>query len=204
MPISLNTKFEIPERKTFDAMPADMYQVQITDITEKLMPPYGKPFDIPDEEKEIFLNYEFTILDDGEYRGRKLWKTVRPVPPTPPEDAKFKPSWMWKIVSAVNGEAMSYANGINWGAEETNALIGKQLRLTVTKTDKGEKSYNNITEVLPVKIQLEPIEANNEPADDKAENHASQSNLEGNMGNLAPDIARTAGRIEDEVDSIPF
>jgi hypothetical protein len=91
MPVSPNTKFETPERKIYEALPADMYQVQITDIAEKLMPPYGKPFDIPDEEKETFINFEFTILDEGEYRGRKLWKAVRPVPPTPPEDSKFKP-----------------------------------------------------------------------------------------------------------------
>ncbi|HEX8196374.1 MAG TPA: hypothetical protein VF571_09315 [Pyrinomonadaceae bacterium] len=168
MPVSPNTKFEIPERKIYDAIPGDVYQVQVTDISEKLMPPYGKPFDIPDEEKETFINFEFTILDDGEYRGRKLWKAVRPVPPTPPEDSKFKPSWMYRIVSAIQGMPMTYANGIDWGADQTNDLIGKQMRVTVTKTEKGEKSYNNITEVLPAKVQLEPIEANNEPTSETA------------------------------------
>ncbi len=97
MPVSPSTKFETPERKIYDAIPGDVYQVQVTDISEKLMPPYGKPFDIPDEEKETFINFEFTILDDGEYRGRKLWKAIRPVPPTPPEDSKFKPSWMYQF-----------------------------------------------------------------------------------------------------------
>lgn len=170
MPVSPNTKFEVPERKNYEAIPGDVYQVQVTDISEKLMPPYGRPFDIPDEEKETFINFEFTILDEGEYRGRKLWKAIRPVPPTPPEDSKFKPSWMFRIVSAIQGMPMTYANGINWGAEQTNDLIGKQMRVTVTKTDKGEKSYNNITEVLPAKVQLEPIEANNEPvAESKTE-----------------------------------
>lgn len=219
MPVSPNVKFETPERKVYDAIPGDVYQVQITDITEKLMPPYGKPFDIPDEEKETFVNFEFTILDEGEYRGRKQWKAVRPVPPTPPEDTKFKPSWMYRIVSAVNGMPMTYAGGIDWNADSTNSMIGKQLRVTVTKTDKGEKSYNNITEVLPAKVQLSPIEANNEqPAEPKTsapapetalsgyekakaqadrlspQNHPAQSNTE---PQVAPDIAETAQQMED-------
>lgn len=202
MPVSQTTKFEIPERKNYEAMPGDVYQVQITDITEKLMPPYGKPFDIPDEEKEIFLNFEFTILDEGEYRGRKLWKTVRPVPPTPPEDSKFKPSWMFRLVSAVFDKPMTYATAVDWGVEETNNLIGKQLRLTVTKTEKGEKSYNNITEVLPVKTQLEPIEDNSR----QEENRSSTGQIEGNTGNVAPDIAETAKQMESEINAedIPF
>jgi hypothetical protein len=224
MPVSSTTKFEIPERKIYEAMPGDVYQVQITDISEKLMPPYGKPFDIPDEEKETFINFEFTILDEGEYRGRKLWKAVRPVPPTPPEDSKFKPSWMYRIVSAVNGLPMTYSNGINWSADETNAMIGKQLRLTVTKTDKGEKSYNNITEVLAAKVQLPPVEANNEPQiDPKAETgstgfdkfKAAAQNLPGgnrpatgqNEPPVAPDIAEMAEQMAGEdisVEDIPF
>lgn len=227
MPVSQSTKFEIPERKIYDAIPGDVYQVQVTDIAEKLMPPYGKPFDIPDEEKETFINFEFTILDEGEYRGRKLWKAIRPVPPTPPEDSKFKPSWMYRFVSAINGMPMTYANGVDWGAEQTNDLIGKQLRVTVTKTDKGEKSYNNITEVLPAKVQLEPIEANNEPLEpqktiaqtsktplsgyEKAKAVANslsggnRSNLSQN-GAVAPDIAETAQEMENEIDvsDIPF
>lgn len=225
MPVSPSTKFEIPERKIYDAIPGDVYQVQVTDISEKLMPPYGKPFDIPDEEKETFINFEFTILDEGEYRGRKLWKAIRPVPPTPPEDSKFKPSWMYRFVSAINGMPMTYANGINWSADETNALIGKQLRVTVTKTDKGEKSYNNITEVLPAKIQLEPIEANNEPVPeptsvaqnapsetpgyDKLKSMAERLNVSPASQNepVAPDIAETAQAMEDgeiDVRDIPF
>lgn len=224
MPVSSTTKFIMPERKDYDALPADMYQVQITDISEKLMPPFGKPFDIPDEEKETFINFEFTILDEGEHRGRKLWKAVRPVPPTPPESNKFKPSWMYRIVSAVSG-GMTYSSGIDWGAEETNAMIGKQLRVTVTRTEKGEKAYNNITEVLSAKTSLPPIEANNEPADQpKAETAspgfdkfkkqaeaigAGKNSMAGqNEPPIAADIAEEAARIEAgedvNVEDVPF
>lgn len=161
MPVSNNVKFEVPEKKVYEALPANVYQVQITDISDSLKAPYGKPRDIPDEEKEIFLTFEFTILDEGEYRGRKLWKDMRPVPPTPPEGT-FKASWMHRLVSAVQGMPVTLANGVNWGAEETNGLIGQQLRIVVTRTDKGDKVYNNITEVLPVEKSLDPVEASNE------------------------------------------
>lgn len=222
MPVSSSTQFKMPERQNYEAIPGDVYQVQVTDISEKLMPPYGKPFDIPDEEKETFINFEFTILDDGEYRGRKQWKAIRPVPPTPPEDSKFKPSWMYRFVSAINGMPMTYANGINWSAEQTNNLIGKQLRVTVTKTDKGDKSYNNITEVLSAKVQLAPIEANNEPAQSvtpqssqspenattgKDKFIAAANNLPGANPPVADDVQEYAQQAENgdiDVSDIPF
>lgn len=217
MPLT-NTKFEIPERKEYEAIPGNLYQVQVTDITEKLKAPYGKPFDIPDEEKEMFINFELTILNEGEYRGRKLWKDMRPVPPTPPE--KYKPSWMYRIVTAILGYSILYEDALNWDMERTNALIGEQLRVLVTKTEKGDKTYNNITEVLPIENSLSPIEANNEPEPKETQEKplsgyekarvvanslpgAKQATAE----QIAPDIAEDAQRMADEdinVDDIPF
>ncbi|HEY6186471.1 MAG TPA: hypothetical protein VIW80_02245 [Pyrinomonadaceae bacterium] len=179
MPVSQSVKFEIPEKKVYEALPANVYQVQITDISDKLKSPYGKPFDIPDEEKETFLTFEFTILNEGEYGGRKLWKDMRPVPPTPPE-GNFKASWMYRLVSAVQGSPVTFANGVNWGAEETNALIGQQLRIVVTKTEKGEKTYNNITEVLPIEKPLEPKEVSNEVEVPSGTNRPATGQIEAN------------------------
>src|SRR5205807_212404 len=92
-----------------------------------------------------------------------LWKDVRPVSPTPSEGGSFKPSWMYKIASAIAGHPLSFAEGINWGPGETNALIGRQLRLIVNQTPKNAqgKAYNNITDVLPVEKDLEPLLADN-------------------------------------------
>lgn len=222
MPVTPNKKYEMPERREFEAIPADMYQAQVTDITEKLKAPYGKPFDIPEEEKEEFLSFEFTILDEGEYRGRKLWKDLRPVPPTPPE-GNFKPSLMFRVVSAIQGQPTVYANAVNWGGEETNALIGQQLRLIVTRTEKGDKVYNNITEFLPVKQALEPVDTSNRPQQTTAHTPSNAptgrdkfagaaSNLPGAKPpetpaeNVAPDIQEYATQLEQDVDvsDIPF
>lgn len=87
---------------------------------------------------------------------------MRPVTPTPPEGGGFKPSWMYRIVSAVLGHPIAFTDAVNWDAGETNGIIGEQLRIVVTRTEKGEKTYNNITEVLPIEKALDPVEASNE------------------------------------------
>ena len=159
MPISSNLRFERIEKKEYEPIPANVYQVQVGDIKEKYKTPWGKP---DAEEKELYLTFEFIILDEA-FRGRKLWKDIRPVSPTPSEGGSFKPSWLYKVASAVIGHPLSYAEGVNWAAEETNALIGRQLRLIVNLTPKNAqgRSYNNITEVLPVDKEIEPLLADN-------------------------------------------
>jgi hypothetical protein len=161
MPVSTAIKFEKIEKKEFDPIPSNVYQVQIGDITEKYKAPWGSPQG--SDATEQYLNFEFVILNEGPYKGRKLWKDVRPVAPTPSEDAKFKPSWLWRIISAVTGHPLSFSDGVNWGIEETNALIGRQLRLIVNQTPPNSqgKSYNNITDVLPVEAEMQPLLADN-------------------------------------------
>jgi hypothetical protein len=131
MPIG-NMTFEKVEKKEFEPIPANTYQVQISDLKEKWKAPWGTPKD--SEPTEPYITFEFTILNEGDYKGRKLWKDVRPVSPIPSEDAAFKPSWLYRIVSAVIGHPISYAEGVNWGVEETNGLIGQQLCLIVNQT----------------------------------------------------------------------
>jgi len=161
MPVSNNLKLTVPEKKEFAPLPANIYQVQISDITEKLKRKWGAPQD--SEPTEEYLTFEFVILNEGEYRGRKLWKDVRPVPPTPSEGSGFKPSWMWRIVSAVEGHPLTFEQGVAFGPEQVNALIGRQLRLIVNQTPKNAqgKAYNNITDVLPVEAEMEPLLADN-------------------------------------------
>jgi len=153
----------MPERKEFDALPANLYQVQIGDITQKLKRPWGSPQD--SEASEEYLTFEFIILNEGDFRGRKLWKDVRPVPPTPSEGNGFKPSWMWRIVSAVFAKPFTYQEGVSFSSNDINALIGRQLRLMVNQNPKGEKIYNNITDVLSVEKDMEPLLADNVPSE---------------------------------------
>lgn len=158
MPISTNVKFEKMEKKEFEAIPASVYQVQITDIKEKLKAPWNSPQG--SEPTEMYLTFEFAIMD-GKHKGRKLWKDVRPVTPIPPSGG-FKPSWLYRIASAAVGHWIALDEGVNWDIVETNALIGRQIRIVVNQTPpKDGKSYNNITDVLPVENELEPLVADN-------------------------------------------
>lgn len=158
MPISQAVKFEKMEKKEFEPIPASVYQVQITEIKEKLKAPWGSPQGT--EATELYLTFEFAVMD-GKFKGRKLWKDVRPVAPTPPSSG-LKPSWLYRIASATIGHWLDTAEGINFGPQETNALIGRQLRIVVNQTPpKDGKSYNNITDVLPVEKELEPLIADN-------------------------------------------
>src|ERR1044072_7965554 len=157
MPVSNQLNLKVPERKEFEALPPNLYQVQIGDVSQKFKRPWGAPQD--SEATEEYLTFEFIILNEGDYRGRKLWKDVRPVPPTPSEGNGFKPSWMWRIVSAIFGHPFTFAEGVSFSPNDINALIGRQLRLMVNQNPKGDKVYNNITDVLAVEQELDPIAA---------------------------------------------
>lgn len=159
MPISQNVKFEKIEKKEFEPIPANVYPVQVMDIKEKMKAPWGSPAGSP--ETELNLTFEFGVLE-GKYKGRKLWKDVRPVTPVPP-DSGMKSSWLYRIVSAVYGHYLTLNEGIDFGPNELNSLIGRQLRIIVNQTPPNAKgkSYNNITEVLTIEGELEPLTADN-------------------------------------------
>ena len=159
MPITNNIIFERIEKKEFEPIPADVYQAQIVDIRDNKKVPYGAPKDAPKTEQ--YLTFEFTILSSNA-KGRKLFKDVRPVTPVP-SDGSFKPSWMYKLASAVAGHPLTYEEGTQFGLEQVNSMIGRQLRLIVNQTPKNAqgKSYNNITEVLSIQGEMEPLQADN-------------------------------------------
>lgn len=198
MPVSNNLKLVIPEKKEFEALPPNLYQVQIEDIRQVFKRPYKAPQDA--EATEEYLTFEFIILNEGEYRGRKQWKDVRPVPPTPSEGNGFKPSWMWRIVSAVFGHPFTFAEGSSFGPEDVNALIGRQLRLMVNQNPKGDKVYNNITDVLPVEKDMEPILADNMPSE--SVKPATGYDKARAVASTLPGAKQSAAR-QSEVNTIP-
>jgi hypothetical protein len=200
MPVSNSVKFEKIEKKEFEPIPANIYQVQIGDITEKLKTPWGSPQGT--EPTEQYLTFEFIILNEGAYKGRKLWKDVRPVSPTPSEGGSYKPSWMWRIVSAVYKHPFTFQEGASFGPEAVNSMIGQQLRLIVNQTPKNAqgKSYNNITEVLPVEGEMPPLLADNEQSE------GVKPTLRETVAKHAPSIVRddpTDGEINPMVNDEP-
>jgi hypothetical protein len=158
MPISANyivSKRNIPK---YHPVPADKYQVQITDIN--LIENEVNPFSGKEEDR---LNFEFTILDNKNFdykneegeteiestRGRKLWKRISPS--NSPATKKSKASWLYKILCAVEGKELSESE-LQDIAPAT--LIGQQLIVMVEETEKG---YNNVLSFGATKEELEPV-----------------------------------------------
>src|SRR5579864_1094786 len=91
MPLPANTELKAPEKKDWPLIPQDVYQVQITDLTAEESEWKG-------EKKDVF-KFEFTIIEDGAYYGRKLWKKGSRVSPCP--STNNKAPLTWKVASAV-------------------------------------------------------------------------------------------------------
>lgn len=145
MPLSEDVEIKTPEKKDWPVMPEDVYQVQITDLTAEESEWQGV-------KKDVF-KFEFTIIDEGEYYGRKLWKKGSRVSPCP--SSNNKAPLTWKVASAVLKHALTEEEGKSFRIADMNALIGKQLRVSVTVTPpKDGKQYNNVESFLMTKTEL--------------------------------------------------
>jgi hypothetical protein len=144
---------KVPERKEFDPVPEDTYQVQISDINLKT-----KMNSYRNEEEEV-LDFEFVILNEGKCRGRRLWKNVRPV--VAPPGSSSKPSWLYVIASKALERELEFGEIAGF---EPNSLIGRQLRVVVNcAPGSNGKTYNNIIGFQVKKGDLEPFEKNESP-----------------------------------------
>lgn len=156
-------KVEKKEAKEFPPLPKDVYQVELFDINTETRPTYDTRNKNDDEKVyEDVLNFQFTLLEgkdeEGELRGRNVW-------------ANFVQSYFYigkkngknktmKIVEALLGRELSQqeeAEGVN-GAF-LNSLIGNQCRVSVEPKQKDDKTYDNITDFLCAKEQIEPLTA---------------------------------------------
>ena len=135
----------VPESKgtNFKPLETGMYQVQVFDIKEKMKAPYNAPLDA--EKTVPFYEFEFVVLDEGDNRGRRLWKDVKPLAPVPSQAGR-RPSKMWEIVSAVEKHPLTKDEGKGYNKDRVNALIGKQLIVfVIQKPPKPDgRIYNDI------------------------------------------------------------
>lgn len=146
---------EKPQKKEFTPLPEDTYQVQIADITDKTKPNF-------EGEMATYLDFEFVILDQA-YRGRRIWKDVRPLVVGP--RAK-KASWLYLIVEKALGADAAQAVEKDEKSLDLKQLIGKQIRIVVNQTQgRNGNTYNNIVQFLVVNEHLDPFENGEKPAD---------------------------------------
>ncbi len=141
---------KVPDKKDWPLIPEDVYQVQITDLTAEQSEYNG-------EKKDVF-KFEFTIIEDGPYYGRKLWKKGVRTVPIPYSSGKNPLTW--KVASAVAKHALTEEEGKNYTAVHMNALIGKQVRIgvSISAPKPDGKQFNNVESFFAVKAALPPFD----------------------------------------------
>lgn len=142
--LSNNLEIQYPEEKEFDPIPEGMYQCRISAIKEV----EGKKY--MSSEMEMKIQFEFTILE-GVAVKRKIWKKIAPKFSEPYEGGK--PSGLYILLRNVLGRIPTRTDAT---VDSINNLIGKQV-LCIIKQDTGKdgKLYNNISDFLPAKKDIE-------------------------------------------------
>jgi hypothetical protein len=156
MPLPNDFVLPKPQAKEYLPFPADIYQCEITDIEYKVEPNrYKKEPSDPDMKQ--LMNFEFTIIEDGPYYGRKVWVKMTPIAPLPSKNNK--PSWIWRIASALAGHPITKEEGEKYTTADINGFIHRQIRVNIVQAlGKDGKTYNNADGFLPAKVQLPPFD----------------------------------------------
>jgi len=159
-----NITFKKPEKREFELLPEEVYEVVISSIEEGERVVYQHP-----DEKEEIIKFTFEI-EEGEYKGRKLWKDCSPI--MWPGSDKGSPSTLYLIYSAGAGKKLSMEECEFVGLTEINELEGKRLRAIVIqkKSSKGEL-VNKVDGFLPARgvkiVESEESMINTELEDNK-------------------------------------
>lgn len=209
MPLPANLELQTPSQKDWPLIDADIYQAEITDIEYKLEPNRFKKQATDPDEKQL-MNFEFTIIEDGPFYGRKLWKKMSPTKPLPPRGEGQK-SWIWRIASALAGHPLTFEEGDRFTSADINGFIHRQIRMTVSLSEpKDGKQYNNIDSFLAIKVNLPPFDLN-KVAKENQERVSAITPAETVSGyEKARDVANSlpganSGATDDlNVDDIPF
>jgi len=190
MPVDTNTTLKENDGKFSEPVPRGLYTCEILDIKNIKKVPYQAPAGTEATEDKIL--FTFAILNEGEYRARRLWREAFPVKPFEGR------SIMREIVCAAYGKELSWEEANAFSVKELNALIGKQVEIMLD-TKKGvrdpSKLYNKIVSFAPSANHFSPLTEDEKKTDDDKSGNPSPSGL-------AP--ATEAEPEEINVDDIPF
>lgn len=140
-------KIEKQEGQVYEALPPDVYQVELLDIALKDGKNYNKP-----EQSEKQFTFQYTILE-GELRGRNIWANFVPTYLYVGNKGKNK---LYKVIEAIHG-VMTPEEEANLDTKFLESLIGKQCRITMEEKTKGDKTYCNPVSWLKAKTNLTPL-----------------------------------------------
>jgi hypothetical protein len=160
-------ELQSPQTKEWPLIPEDVYQTEITNIEYKVEPNRFKQKDTdPDEVQR--MNFEFTIIEEGPYYGRKVWQKMAPIKPYPPQ-GKGKSTWVYRLASAMEGHSITKDEADRYSTSNINGYIHRQVRVTVKHSAPNAqgKQYSNVESFLSIKSELPPFDENKVPKENQ-------------------------------------
>lgn len=135
-------KITTPSSDIPDQLPADVYQVVLTDVTEV----EGKKYDTGEPLAQLKFSGEVV---EKENLGKKVsfFTTLSWFD----GGKSSKPSKLYNLAKAILGVAKVKEMPV-CTYDDVNSLIGKQVRVSLDVTEKG---WNKVTGFLPVKKDIE-------------------------------------------------
>jgi len=142
---------------SYDPLPADIYQVEIANISIKENPFYksGEP-----AFRKYQASVEMVVIDEGEFYGRRLWKNMSPSvkPPYKGKRGTFLYSFVCAAREAASltwDECDTFASSGKELYENLKTLEKKQIRVSVELVAREDgTNKNNISGFMVVKKQL--------------------------------------------------
>lgn len=146
--------------------PSEIYQVEVTK-TELRQNPFYKPDEADPKKRgsKYQFNFEFVIISDGEFYGRRLWDNATP---------SFKPAGardatkLYKIVSKILKKEMDLEECFEYAPDMKTFIsnlqkdvIGKQLRVAIENATnpKTGKIRTKVSTYNPTKVTLPRFDA---------------------------------------------
>ena len=141
-----NFKIEKREKQAFDPIPDDKYCVELLDVKTDRRPTYDTRL-LPSDQQELetVLNFQFTILDAGELRGRNLWANFVPAYLYIGKKGK---NTLYQIIEALIGKELSQETEATLDFAKIKTLISNQVNVFTSVVSKGDKNYNNIIKFM--------------------------------------------------------
>ena len=204
----INEEFKIEKKEAqgYDPLPENVYQVELLDITVDNRPTYDTR-NKPDSEKvyEKVFNFQFTLLGGRDMkkgedlRGRNIWQNF--VPTFLYISQKNGKNDLYQIIEAILGHEMSPAEEANMDTAFLNGLIGAQCRVLVKNNTKGDKTYSNIENFLPIELEAPRL-----TSEEKEKARVKKESQEAQHENTAPNAegVATVNGEEINVNNVDF
>lgn len=159
MPVINTRKNNSSSNEYPDAYPADTYQVQVKNVEE---------VDNPFEKNETQVKFTFAVSkltdeqeEDGLFVGKYFWYYAAPLTGT---RQNGQPTKLQKVIDVLI-EGGQLGEDYDSSELDTDDLIGKELRVTVSKYEKDGTERNKVESLLPIrKRRPAPVAAEPAPA----------------------------------------